>query len=831
MSPLQRLRITHAKAKLLSGLLLWFLTLAPAPLPFPALAKTEIDVPLPEPVSPSNAPRTTLDFDHDWYFSKTDPAAAAMSAFDDSAWRRVNLPHDWSIEEAFNPNLASGTGYLPGGITWYRKHFRLNPLARGKIITIQFDGIYNHSEVWLNGNFVGGRPYGYSSFECDLTQCMKFGTNDNVIAVRVDHSRFADSRYYTGSGIYRHVHLRLTDRLHIASWGTSVTTPEASPERAVIQIETSVVNDSPSSRNFSLESQIIAPDGQMAGSLTTAGALENETNDSVTQKIVIAHPQLWSLRSPQLYMLKSRLTADSNAMDEAATSFGIRSLRFDPEKGFFLNEKPVKIKGVCIHHDAGCLGAAVPEKVLERRLRILKELGANALRTSHNPPAPELLDLCDHLGLLVMDEAFDEFTPGKNKWIEGRNVGTPARYGYAEDFSVWSMRDVQDMVRRDRNHPSIIMWSVGNEIDFANDPFSHPVLGDEYHPEHPPAENLAKLAKPLVAAVKQVDSTRPVTMALANVAMSEAVGLPELLDVVGYNYQEWRYPADHAKYPKRFLFGSENSQRYNDWVAARDNDYVGGQFLWVGIDFLGEAGPWPNHGSRSGLLDLCGFKKPIAWSRQSLWSDKPMVYLCASMRATNDTDRALRLPVESWNWPQHANVSVRCFTTCSEVQLLLNKRLIGTRRRADAYNGALNWNIPFEPGVLEAIGRDGDKTVCEFALKTADRPSRIELLPDSARLSADGQDIVHIEFRVVDADGVRVPDAENEVNFEVSGPAKIIGLENGNLDTTEPYGTEKRQAFRGRGLAILQSTRTAGKIILKARASHLASAVITLESR
>lgn len=817
--------------KVLPAPLVLLVTTAVLRVPCSAFGKVEAPAPVSESVVLSNSPRTSIDFDRDWCFSKTDPATAAMPAFDDSAWRRLNLPHDWSIEEAFNPNFASGTGFLPGGIGWYRKHFHLDPFVRGKIVTIEFDGIYNHSEIWLNGNFVGGRPYGYSSFECDLTPCLKFGTNENVITVRVDHSRFADSRYYTGSGIYRHVRLRITEPLHIAWWGTFVTTPEVSQESTVIQIQTSVVNLSGVSRNFSLQSEIIAPDGNAVGGLTTTGGLENETNQSLTQKVRIAHPQLWSLETPRLYTLKSRLSADSNTVDETTTTFGVRSLRFDPDKGFCLNDKALKIKGVCIHHDAGCLGAAVPDKVLERRLRALKEVGANAIRTSHNPPAPELLDLCDRLGLLVMDEAFDEFTPGKNKWIAGRNVGTPARFGYAEDFAAWSVRDVQDMVRRDRNHPSIIMWSIGNEIDFANDPFSHPVLGDEYHPDHPPAENLVNLAKPLVAAVKQVDATRPVTMALANVAMSEAVGLPELLDVVGYNYQERRYPEDHSNYPKRFVFGSENSQRYNDWAVARDNDYVGGQFLWVGIDFLGEAASWPNHGSRSGLLDLCGFKKPLAWFRQSLWNDQPMVYLCASLRSTNETDRSLRQPVESWNWPAHANVSVRSFTTCPEVQLLLNNRLIGTRRRADAYNGVLNWNVPFEPGVLEAVGRDGDKTVCEFALKTAGRPSRIELSPDTTRLAADGQDICHVEYRVVDSHGVLVPDAENELSFEVSGPAKVIGLENGNLNSTEPYGTERRQAFQGRGLAILQSTQDAGRITVKAKASHLEPAAITLESR
>ena len=496
----------------------------------------------------------------------------------------------------------------------------------------------------------------------------------------------------------------------------------------------------------------------------------------------------------------------------------------------------MKLKGVCLHHDAGCLGAAVPEKVLARRLRILKELGANAIRTSHNPPAPELLELCDRLGLLVMDEAFDEFTPGKNKWVTGRNNGLPSRFGYAELFDQWSVTDISDMVRRDRNHPSVIMWSIGNEIDYRNDPFSHPVLGNEYRPANPPAQDLVACARPLIAAVKQLDPTRPVTAALATVAMSDAVGLADLLDLAGYNYQESRYAADHQKYPKRFIYGSENAAGWSQWLAVRDHDYVGGQFLWTGIDYLGEANRWPNRGSGAGLLDLCGFKKPSAWFRQSLWSDKPMVYLFTAARGGGPG----RGPSggfgrfggeESWNWPSNATATVRCCTTCPEVALLLNDRPLGTKRLSDAVQGLLTWQVPFDPGVLKAVGGENGKTECEFSLRTAGPAQRLELRPDGNELRADGRDICHLEFRIIDSQGVRVPDAASEVTFSVEGPATILGIENGNLNSPATGKDGVRHAYHGRGLAILQSTREPGQVRVTARANGLREAAVEIGTK
>ena len=786
----------------------------------------------PETITVASTSRTMADFDHAWRFSQGDFPGAPMPAGDDSAWRRLDLPHDWSSEGPFGPEYASGTGYAPGGMGWYRKHFRLDPLATNKLVAIEFDGIYNHAEVWINGHFVGGRPYGYSSFECDLTPHLKFGGGENVVAVRVDHARFADSRWYTGSGIYRHVRLRVTDKLRIAQWGTSVTTPKVSSSSATVHIETTIENSTATSVKYFLQLEIIAPDGTVAATLNTSGKAAREAKQSITQQVAVLNPRLWTLDAPQLYTLHTLVNIGSNVVDETATPFGIRTFAFDPDRGFSLNGTPMKLKGVCIHHEAGCLGAVVPEKVWERRLRILKELGVNAIRTSHNPPAPELLDLCDQLGLLVKDEAFDEFTPAKNKWVTGRNNGPPARFGYAEDFAEWSVRDISDMVRRDRNHPSIILWSIGNEIDYANDPFSHPVLGEEYHPENPPAENLPKLARPLIDAVKKLDATRPVTAALANVAMSDAVGLGELLDVVGYNYQEPRYPADHAKFPKRIIFGSETSHQFSAWKAVCDNEYIAGQFLWTGIDYLGEANRWPNRGSGAGLLDLCGFKKPLAWFRQSLWSDQPMVYLCAASGDGGDGGpRGRSRGEESWNWPSNKNVNVRCFTTCPEVVLTLNGKSLGTKKLSDAVDGVLTWSVPFEPGELKAVGRKSGTDECEFVLKTAGVVRRIELLPDTTELRADGRDVSQIEFRIVDMEGVRISDATAEVTLALEGPAKLLGIENGDLNSAATVKGPARDAHRGRGLAIFQSKNTAGKITITATSPGLDSASVTLNSK
>jgi beta-galactosidase len=774
---------------------------------------------------PANA-RDTIDFDADWRFYKGESAAAMMPAFDDSNWRPINLPHDWSIEGPFGPDNGSGNGYAPGGIGWYRKHFPMDAGAEGETVAVEFDGVYDNSEIWVNGQFVGGRPYGFSSFRLDVTPFIHFGSSDNVIAVRVDHSRSADSRYYTGSGIYRNVRLVIENKLRIAHWGIAVTTPGVSSADATVRIETTVENCSAGPKKFLLMSKILAPDGETVASQTTPALVKGDSNTVPGQQLRILKPKLWSPDSPSLYTLQSTIRTDDLVADETETPFGIRNFRFDANKGLILNGKRIIIKGVCLHHDAGSLGAAVPPAVWERRLRELKAIGVNAIRTSHNPPDPALLDLCDRLGFLVMDEAFDEFTPSKNKWVSGRNVGVPSHFGYGEFFAQWSVTDIQDMVRRDRNHPGIILWSIGNEIDFANDPFSDPILGDEYRPQNPPATDLIKCAAPLVAAVKSFDRTRPVTAALATVKMSDAVHLPELLDVVGYNYQEDRYATDHRAYPRRVIYGSENKHSYSAWLAVQTNQFIAGQFLWTGVDYLGEAGPWPNRANGPGLLDLCGFKKPVGWFRQSLWSDKPMVYLCAT------SGYGYRYAAESWNWPTNSIVKVLCFGNCARVTLTLNDQIVGTKQSANATNGMLTWEIPFQPGTLKAIGQDhAGRNLCNFSLQTAADPFQIELSPDTDEIRANGKDISQIEFRVVDRNGVRVPDATNEITFAISGPAHFLGIGNGDLNDPENPQSNLHRAFDGRGLAILQANTTPGNIMITAAATGLAPGSVTLRSR
>lgn len=376
------------------------------------------------------------DFDFAWRFAKGDFENAKEVKFDDSGWRNVNLPHDWSIEGPYSQQNASGTGYLPGGIGWYRKTFELAASLKGKIIVIEFDGVYNNSQVWINGQLLGKRPYGYSSFQYDLTKYVNFGSKKNVLAVRVDHSKFADSRWYTGSGIYRNVRLVITEPLHISQWGTYVTTPQINKSNAYIKIETAIENDGPIAREFQLQSEILDSKGKVVGSAVTRQKIGEGKEEKISQEIKIMYPQLWEIETPALYKLTSTVMEGKKITDKQTTNFGIRSFRFDADKGFFLNSKSIKFKGVCVHHDGGAVGAAVPIKIWEKRLKSLKEIGVNAIRTSHNPPAPEFLDLCDRMGFLVMDEAFDEFTPGKNKWVSGRNIGTPSHDGYNEVFEV-----------------------------------------------------------------------------------------------------------------------------------------------------------------------------------------------------------------------------------------------------------------------------------------------------------------------------------------------------------------------------------------------------------
>jgi hypothetical protein len=782
------------------------------------------------PAWPAEQLRNRENFDNGWRFYRGDAAGADQPAFSDRAWRPLNLPHDWSIEGPYSAANASGTGYLPGGIGWYRKTFQLPASARGRKIYIDFDGVYRDSDVWINGHLLGHRPYGYSSFEYDLTPHLVFGEKSNVVAVRVDHTKSADSRWYTGSGIYRHVWLVSTRPIHIAHWGTYVYTPVVKPSDSLVTIETNAVNESPKEALVRLVSSVVDPTGKEVATATAEKSIGPGATAAFVQQPVVPNPVLWTLEHPVLYSVVARVYTDGQLSDEYRTPFGIRTLRFDANSGFSLNGKPEKFQGVCIHHDLGALGAAFSEDALERRLKALKELGVNAIRCSHNPMAPELYDLCDRMGLLVMDEAFDEWIAGKHKWIEGWNAGKPGTDGYHDMFAEWSTRDIQDMVLRDRNHPSIVMWSIGNEIEYPGDPFGHPRGTEGMKPGMLDANLLPPVARQLIGAVKALDGTRPVTQALADIQSSNATGLASLLDVTGYNYLEQHYAADHQAYPQRLILGSENSHSVAAWRAVAENPYVLGQFLWTGIDYLGESKLYPARGSTSGLLDFCGFRKPLSYLREALWSDRPMVYAAAyEARPANGprTDfetkpRPGRL-VEHWNWSQDARktIPVEVYTNCERADLLLNGKSLGEKPIADRYNPVLRWDVPNEPGTLRVVGYRDGKEAARFELTTAGAPDRLEIRADKTALAADGVSLSHLEIRIVDAAGRRAVTAAGKIAVEVSGAGELVAMDSANPADVTPVGAGHRDAFEGRVLAIVRSARDAGALTVHASAGSL----------
>ena len=566
-------------------------------------------------------------FNDGWLFNLDNIEESSRPEFADSTWRTLNLPHDWSIEGTYSPDLASGTGYLPGGIGWYRKHFTYTPTPGLEKTYIYFEGVYNRSEVYLNGHLLGKRPSGYASFMYDLTPYLKEG--DNVLSVKADHSRYADSRYYTGSGIYRDVWLVKAPASHIAQWGVGFETVAVKGKKATVKGNVAIENPA---KGMEVSMSLINADGKCVASAKKRASADN----SLT--MTVPDVKLWSLENPYLYTLRTEVTRDGKVVDSSDIPVGIRTLAFNPNTGFALNGKNMKVKGVCIHHDAGALGAVVPEEVWERRLRNLKNLGVNALRMSHNPQAPVVYDIADRIGLLIMDEASDEWEFPKRKWIKGWNKGTPGFDGTYDFFEEWIDRDVADMVRRDRNHPSVFLWSIGNEVDYPNDPYSHSVLDGEdsgisqpmyggYNPEAPDAMRIGEIAKRLTKVVKSIDTSRPTTGALAGVVMSNETAYPEAVDVVGYNYTEDRYDQDHKTYPDRVIYGSENRSDYEAWKAVRDKDFIFGQFIWTGIDYLGESGAWPSRGLYTGLLDFTGNPKPRGMFRASLWSETPVTYI------------------------------------------------------------------------------------------------------------------------------------------------------------------------------------------------------------
>ncbi|HEY6504895.1 MAG TPA: glycoside hydrolase family 2 TIM barrel-domain containing protein [Chitinophagaceae bacterium] len=785
------------------------------------------------------SPRKKINIDDNWKFSQTDTAGGDKASFNDSKWRTLNLPHDWSIENAFTQTAPTGGGggYLPTGVGWYRKHFVLPKSVVAKNIWVEFDGVYQNSDVWINGHHLGHYPSGYMSFYYDLTPYIKKG--ENIIAVRVDNSLQPNTRWYSGSGIYRHVWLSIADPLHVAQWGTYITTPQADSASAIVVIKTKIANNGATQRDGVLRSIIVDAKGNEVARNESSFLVRSKENAEIEQKITVATPALWSLETPNMYSLQSIIVGKGKTIvDETFSPFGIRNIHYDAQKGFLLNGKRVKMNGVCLHHDAGSVGAAVPEAMWVRRLQILKEMGCNAIRTSHNPVAPEFLDLCDEMGFLVQDEIFDVWKGGKVK------------YDYSNYFNQWSQHDLVNFIYRDRNHPSVVMWSAGNEIGEQSVEGGHEVL------------------RPLIETFHREDPTRPVTTGNDHIAAdgrSAKLVFLNMLDIVGYNYvdrwherREGFYTADKIAHPEWKMVGTESvsipgvrGNYYGGggfgpvdssvirpanmqsviraeqlWKYVSGHDYVIGDFMWTGIDYLGEA-RWPNKNASSGVIDLCGFPKDGYYFYQSQWTTKPMIHL-----------------FPHWNWSQTPAgkgkegkvISVMAYTNCDTVELFLNGRSFGAKAvqfprpgNSGAWNRYdvppvgittgdlhLNWDVPYEPGIVKAVGRKGGKVVAEKEIKTTGAPAAIRLSVDRNMINAVPGDVAHIKVEVTDENGYAVPDASNLIQLTIEGAGKLIGFDNGNPRDSASMKSSQRRLFNGLALAVIQPDGKPGSIRVKA---------------
>lgn len=811
----------------------------------------------------NNNVREITSFNSDWRFHLGPAEEASLPSYNDSEWRVLNLPHDWAIEGEFSPHNPSGTGggALPGGIGWYRKSlFAPNSWAT-KRVYIDFDGVYMNSSVYINGHLLGYRPYGYISFRYDLTPYLKFG-EENLIAVRVDNEKQPNSRWYSGCGIYRNVWLTVTDNIHVDLWGTYVTTPKVSEKSAIVSVRTAIKNDATTDSRVRLITSILDNKGRAVSQHKMSLLLYAENRSEIEHQMEVKCPKLWSVDSPYLYSVLTQIERDGEIIDEYVTPLGIRWFEFDAERGLFLNGKHTKINGVCMHHDLGSLGAAVNRRAIERQLEILKEMGCNGIRCSHNPPSPELLQLCDEMGFIVMDETFDMWRKRKT------------RYDYSLYFNEWHERDLTDLVMRDRNHPSIFIWSIGNEVleqwsdanadtlslEEANMILNFGQSADMLDKDGEAMSVNSLLTKKLADMTRALDPTRPVTAGCNEPNPYNHLFRSGALDMIGFNYHEqnfldvpknfpgkpfivtesvsalmtrgyYKNPSDEPiicpeRWDRGYYDPSFSCSSYDNcrtpwgshhetslqWVE--NHDFISGQYIWTGFDYIGEPTPygWPARSSYFGIVDLAGFPKDVYYLYQSVWSDKSVLHL-----------------FPHWNWNEGDEIDVWAYyNNADQVELFLNGVSQGVRTKEEnSYH--VMWRVKYAPGTIKAVSTKSGRVVEERVINTAGNPATLRLTADRGTIHADGVDLSFVTVEVLDKDGNLVPNAENLVEFEVEGPAFIAGVDNGSPISMESFKASHRKAFYGKCLVVLQNSGTTGTVKLYARSEGLQDATLKIK--
>ena len=817
----------------------------------------------------ASQPRLVLSADADWKFFLGDPTGAESPEFNDRSWRTVTVPHDWSIEgtpEEKNPT-GTGGGYFPAGIGWYRKTFTAPSSWKGKQVSLEFDGVSSDATLYLNGHKLGTHPYAYTSFRFDVTSQLNPSAT-NVVAVRVDNSMQPNSRWYSGSGIYRHVRVVVSEPIHVAPWGIFVSSPDASAASAKIVVKTQLQNDTADAGEVTIKTVLVGPSGTKSRPSERQVSVPAGQSIETTQEIMLEHPSLWSPEIPSLYRAINQIVKNGKVIDEVETSFGVRSLAWSVEKGLLLNGAPIKLAGGSVHHDNGPLGAAAFDRAEERRVQLLKAAGFNAVRTAHNPPSPAFLDACDRLGLLVLDEPFDVWTKSK------------AKYDYARFFNDWWQRDIDSMVLRDRNHPSIIVWGIGNEIPEAW------------------TKDGAPIAQKLAARIRSLDSTRPVTEAFPGATYTPATdAVFAQLDIGGYNYNLAQNQAkDHMRVPSRIMMTTESMApaAFENWQLVKDKPYIVGEFVWTAMDYLGESGigawsyatpeeaaqaagigkmmqqamstmgadgknpfegmaaandkpnpimkllfagyPW--HAAYSGDLDLTGFRKPSSYYRDILWNGGDRVF--ATVRLPVPEGKTIiamgwsvypTLP--TWTWPgqEGRSLAVDVYSGAERVRLYLNDKLIGEKPTGRDQAFKAEFEVPYAPGTLKAEGVRGGKVVADSVLQTTGDPVRLKLTPDRTEVNADGQDLAFVTVEAVDEKGRAQLNSDLKVHFSVSGAGTLAAVGNGNGQSLDPYSGDKCSLFHGRALVILRTTRKAGQIKLNASGEGLPVSTVVVDSK